>query len=151
MTPVRRASLFRFIVLIPMILLGRELFHAARGAWANHWLTKDGKPVSAVVTEAHDKRVYDYRYVVDGKEYSGYSARDWEDEKVHKLAVGEQTSVVISESHPGFSAFKSRQIDWVAFPIIAMMILFECLCLAVLIGPWSLAFLNAKQPRLLCR
>jgi hypothetical protein len=143
----RLAIFFRLIVLYPMFLLGQQLFYFERGVRANHWLAKDGKPVSAVVTDRQDKRalVYYYRYAVDGKEYTGSSVRDWEDEDVHRLAVGEETSVVISESHPWFSSFKPRQTSLVAFPIVAGMILFECLCFVALVSPRSLSFLSAKQ------
>jgi hypothetical protein len=145
MPRARRAILFRVLLLIPMFMLGRELFYFAQGERANHWLAKDGKPVSAVITEAHSRRAYSFRYVVDGKEYIGHGVRAWEDEKIRRLAAGEQISVVMSESHPWISDIKPRQTSWAVFPIVVAMTLLECLCFVALISPRSLDVFKAKQ------
>jgi hypothetical protein len=63
------------------------------------------------------------------------------------LAVGEETSVVVSESHPWLSSFKPRQIN----PVILLgtfgMFFFECILLVALISPRSLDGLLNVKPR----
>src|SRR4029077_10903159 len=90
---------------------------------------------------------YAYRYVVEGKEYIGYSGRNWEEEKLHRFAIGEEASVVLSESHPWFSSFKSRQTSGVSVLIVLAMIFLEGLCLLALISPRSLDVFRTKQPQ----
>src|SRR5207244_1047767 len=130
-------------------MLGKEIFYSAQGMRINHWVAKDGKPVSAVITEVlkevHGVRVYAYRYIVEGKEYVDYSGQNWEEEKLHRFAIGEETSVVVSESHPQFSSFKPRQTSGVSLLIVLAMIFLEGLCLLALISPRSLDVFRAKQ------
>jgi hypothetical protein len=132
-------------------MLGKQIFYSAQGMRINHWVEKDGKPVSAVITEAlrelHGIHFYAYRYAVDGKEYIGYSGRTWEEEELHRLAVGEKTSVVVSESHPWLSSFKARQTGWMGLLIVFAMIFLECICLVALISPHSLDVFKVKKQR----
>ena len=147
-----RSIIFRLVALIPIVMLGKEIFYSAQSMRTNHWVVKDGKPVGAVITEAlkevHGVRVYAYRYVVDGKEYVGRSGRNWEEEKLHQFAIGEETSVVVSKSHPWFSSFKPRQTSGVNLLIVLVMIFLEGICLVALISPRSLDMfkVNQQQP-----
>src|SRR5262245_22775708 len=134
-TAQRLARLGRFIVLAPMLLLGHQLRLYFYGVWTDHWLNKDGKTTRAFVTQTHPKRVFDYRYTVNGIEYSGTSVRDWEDEKVHELRKGEETTVYFSASHPWLSSMQSDRLTWEAIPIVVLILLFELLFLAVLLDP----------------
>lgn len=129
------ASLARLIVLIPMVLFGNQLRRYCHTVWIDHWLSKDAKTTHALVTQIHPKRVFDYRYSVNGKEYTGTSNRNWEDEKVHALQAREETTVFFSASHPWLSSFQTSQITWAAFPIMVLILLFELFFLAVLVDP----------------
>ena len=149
----RLASLLRFIVLIPMVGLGIPIGSYTHRAWTDYWLSKDAKQTTALIIQAHPKRVFDYKYAVDGKEYSGTSWRDWEDEKIHALRVGEQTTVLFSSSHPGLSSMQSSRTTWAGLPFLVLMLLMEFFCLAVLIDPngrWSVSrwLLNMQNQRL---
>src|SRR5690242_833829 len=112
----RLASLLRFIVLIPMVGLGIPICSYTHRVWTDYWLSKDAKQAAAVILQAHPKRVFDYKYTVDGKDYSGTSWRDWEDEKIHALKVGEQTAVLFSSSHPWLSSMQTSRASWAGLP-----------------------------------
>ena len=138
----RLINLIRFIVLIPMIFIGTLIYSHAHRIWIDYWVSKDGQRVSAQVTEAYSKHFFDYRYTVDGKEYAGNDYRDWEDEQIHKLQVGEQTTVFISASHPWLSSLRSIRLAWVAFPFITLLLLLEAFLLVVIFDPsgrWSVS------------
>jgi hypothetical protein len=143
-----RSIIFRLVALIPMVMLGKEIFYSVQGIRTNHWVAKDGKPVSAVITEVHrvvhGVRTYAYRYVADRKEYIGHDGRNSEEE-LHSLAVGEETSVIVSKSHPWFSSFKSRQTGGVDILIVFAMTFLECFCLVAVISPRSLDGFKVKQ------
>ncbi len=141
-TKDRLAGLARFIVLIPMVLLGNQVRLYARGVWTDHWLNQDATTTLALITRAHPKRVFDYRYTVNGKEYTGTSIRAWEDEKVHELRVGEKATVFVSASHPWLSSLQASRVMWAGFPFLVLILLFELFFLAVLVDPkgrWSIS------------
>ena len=141
-TKDRLTGLARFIVLIPMVLLGNQVRLYARGVWTDHWLNQDATTTLALITRAHPKRVFDYRYTVNGKEYTGTSIRAWEDEKVHELRVGEKATVFVSASHPWLSSLQASRVMWAGFPFLVLILLFELFFLAVLVDPkgrWSIS------------
>ena len=151
MPGTRRSIIFRLVLLIPIVMLGKEIFYSAQGMRVNHWVGKDGKPVSAVITEVlrevHGIRLYAYHYVVDGKDYIGYSGRTWAEERLHRLAVGEETSIVVSESHPWFSSFKPRENGMMGHLLLFAMIFLECLCLLAVISRRSLDLFKVNKQR----
>lgn len=152
-TKERLATMARFIILIPMVGIGYQIRLYVHGVWTDYWLTKDGKTTSALITQVHPKREFDYRYTLNGKEYAGTSAREWEDEKEHGLQAGEKTTVFFSASHPWLSSLQTPRDTWAAwagFPFVALMLLIELFCLAVLLDPkgrWAVSrwLLNSKN------
>ncbi len=151
-TKDRLTGLARFIVLIPMVILGNQVRFYVRGVWTDHWLNKDATTTYALITQVHPKRVFDYRYTVNGKEYTGTSKRDWEDEKVHELRVGEKTTVFVSASHPWLSSLQTLRVTWAALPFVVLFLLLELFLLAVLVDPkgrWSISrwLLNTWRER----
>jgi len=148
-TKDRLANLARLIVLIPMIVIGKEVYGFAHQVWADYWLSKDGQPIAAFVTDTHPKRVFDYRYSVNGTDYTGTGIREWEAEKIHALQAGETTTIYFSASHPWLSSLQTMRLAWAAFPIVVLLLLVEFFCLAVLVDPkgrWSVSrwFLNSS-------
>jgi hypothetical protein len=141
-TKDRLTGLARVIVLIPMVILGNQVRLYVRGVWTDHGLNKDATTTSALITQVHPKRVFDYRYTVNGKEYTGTSIRAWEDEKVHQLQVGEKTTVFYSTSHPWLSSLQTLRVTWAALPFVVLFLLLELFLLAVLVDPkgrWSVS------------
>lgn len=139
-TKDRIAFFARFIVLIPIIVIGKGVCGFAHNVWSDYWLSKDSKTVTAVVIDTHPKRVIDYRYTMDGKAYAGTGTREWEEEKIHALQAGETTTIQVSASHPWLSSLQTTRLAWAAFPFVALMLLIECFCVAVLVDPngrWS--------------
>jgi hypothetical protein len=97
----------------------------------DHWIRKDAEPVTAVVTQIGPKRVLEYRYTVNGREYAGSDNRDWEEEKDHRLNVGDQVAARLSASHPSLSALGSTGRAWMGLPIFLAISVFELMLLGV--------------------
>ena len=132
-TKDRLATLARFVVIFPMLSLGHQVLGFVHQIWAEHWLHKDAQPVSATITRVHPKRVLEYRYTVNGKEYVGKGTRDWEAERDHQLEVGEKETMFVSTSHPQFSSLRLSGSAWIGLPIVMAVLVFELFLLAVLI------------------
>jgi len=135
-----------------MVGLGIPICSFAQRVWTDYWLSKDGIPTTALVTRTHPKRVFDYKYAVDQKEYAGTSWMDWQDERIHALRIGEQTTVLFSSSHPWLSSMQTSRSTWAGIPFLVLMLLVECFCLAVIIDPngkWSASrwLLNTQNQR----
>src|SRR5438552_3838127 len=118
-----------------MVMIGNQIRLYMLAVWTDYWLNKDGKTAHAIIMQVHPKRIFDYRYTANGKEYVGTSRRDWEDEKVHELRASEETTVFFSTSHPSLSSLQTSRFSWGAFPFIVLMLLLEFFLLAVLVDP----------------
>jgi len=136
-TKSRLISLARFIVLIPMVLTAIPICLWGHRVWTDHWLARDAQPTSAIITGIHTKRVYDYSYTAGGKNYSGSSQREWEDDRDHLLQAGESTTVLISASHPWLSSMLTKRVAWAGLPFTLLLLLIESFLLAVIIDPYG--------------
>jgi len=132
-TKDRLATLARFIVIVPMLSLGNQLWGFVHAVWAEHWLRKDAQPMSAIVMHVHPKGVLNYRYTVNGKDYTGKDSRAWEEDRDRQLAVGEQTTAFVSASHPSLSSLRLSGSAWIGLPIVIAILVFELFLLAVLV------------------
>jgi hypothetical protein len=132
-TKDRLATLARFIVIVPMLSLGSQVWNFMHAVWAEHWLRKDAQPMSAIVMQMHPKRVLEYRYTVNGKDYTGKDTRGWEEDRDHQLAAGEQTTAFVSTSHPRLSCLQLSRSAWIGLPIVMAILIFEFFLLAVLV------------------
>src|SRR5690242_1202986 len=92
------------IVLSGMIMMGQQAWMFLHAVWTDRWIRKDAHPVAAVVTHVGPKRMLEYRYVINGKDYTGRDVRDWDEEKDHPANVGDQVTARASASHPWLSA-----------------------------------------------
>jgi hypothetical protein len=131
-TKDRLATLARFIVIIPILSLGSQVCGWVHSVWAEHWLRKDAKPVAAIVTEVHPKRVLGYRYTVNGKTFTGKGSRDWQEDRDHPMGAGEMTTALVSASHPSFSCLDMSGTAWIGLPFMVLIMIFELFCLGVL-------------------
>ncbi len=129
----RLGTLARFIVLVPMFVLGGQVWGWAHTLWAEHWVHKDGTAVSAIVTQVNPKRLLDYRYTVDGKEYFGKDRRNWEDDRQHEAGIGEKLTAFVSSSRPAYSSLDPSHSAWVGLPIAVAIMIFELLLLGILL------------------
>lgn len=129
----RLAALASFIVIVPMIALGGQVWNWLHGVWAEHWLRRDAKPVPAVVTGVGAKRVLDYGYTVDGREYSGRGSRDWQEDRDYPIGVGGKMTALVSASHPWLSCLDLSRSAWMGLPIVLAILVFEFFLLAVLV------------------
>src|SRR5262249_39690723 len=55
-TKERLAGLATLIVLVPMAVLGQQAWMFLHAVWTDHWIRKDAKPLTAVVTQVGPKR-----------------------------------------------------------------------------------------------
>src|SRR5882672_4933409 len=95
----------RLVGLILAAGLGYFLVRQAQSAWKNYWLLEDSQQGVALVTKehwgGHDRVVY--RYVVNEKQYTGASFRNWQDQRFSKVKAGDNSAVYFSASHPWLS------------------------------------------------
>lgn len=114
------------------VVLSQQAWKFLHAVWADHWIRKDANPVTAVVTQVGPKRVLEYRYRVNGRDYTGRDSRDWEDEKDHPLNVGDQVAARVSATHPWLSALGSTGRAWMGLPIFLAISVFELMLLGLL-------------------
>ena len=131
-TKDRLATLARFIVIIPIISLGNQVVGWVHSVWAEHWLRKDSRPTAAIVTELHPKRVFEYCYTVDRKQYTGKGSRDWETDRDNPLRIGDTTTALVSASHPSLSCLTLSGTAWIGLPFVVLMMIMEIFLLGVL-------------------
>jgi hypothetical protein len=112
-------------------MLGQQAWRFLNAVWQDHWIRKDAEPMTAVVTQVGPKRVLEYRYTVNGREYAGRDSRDWEEEKDHPLSMGDQVAARVSTSHPWLSALGSTGRAWMGLPIFLAISVFELMLLGV--------------------
>src|SRR5262245_32270857 len=129
----RLAGLVTVIICVAVgVVLGQQSWRFLQAVWADHWIRKDAEPVTAVVTQVGPKRVLEYRYTVNGREYAGRDSRDWEEEKDHPLNVGDQVAARVSASHPSLSALGSTGRAWMGLPIFLAISVFELMLLGLI-------------------
>lgn len=133
-TKERLAGLATLIVVLPMIVLAQQAWMFLHAVWADHWIRKDARPIPAIVTHVGPKRTLEYRYTLNGKDYSGKDSRDWEDERDHPLTVGDQVMARASVSHPGLSALGDSGRAWIGLPVFLIISVFELLLLGILLS-----------------
>src|SRR5271157_6079448 len=100
-----RSWQLRIIGLVLAAILGDFLLGFLQNAWRNHWLMTDAQQGMATITEPYwgGHNQFDYRYVVDGREYTGISYRDWQDPKYSNAQPGGEAVVYFSVSRPWLS------------------------------------------------
>jgi hypothetical protein len=130
----RLAGLVTLIVLLPMVALGQQAWMFLHAVWTDHWIRKDAQQVTALVTHMGPKRVLDYRYTMDGREYVGRDTRDWEDERDHPVNLGDRIAARASASHPWLSALGDTGRAWIGLPIFCIICVFELLLLGILLS-----------------
>jgi hypothetical protein len=132
-TKERLAGLVTVIICVAVaVVLGQQAWRFLHAVWADHWIRKDGEPMTAVVMQVGPKHMLEYRYTVDGKEYAGRDSRDWEDEKDHPLNVGDRVTSQVSASHPWLSALGSTGRAWMGLPIFLAISVFELMLLGLI-------------------
>jgi hypothetical protein len=113
------------------VVLGQQAWTFVNAVWVDHWIRKDANPVTAIVTQVGPKRVLEYRYTVNRREYAGRDSRDWEEEKERPLNVGDQVAARVSASHPWLSALGSTGRAWMGLPIFLAISVFQLMLLGV--------------------
>lgn len=134
-TKERLAGLMTLIIALPaMVLLGQMAWKFVHAVWTDHWIRKDAQPVAAIVTHLGPKRMLEYRYAFNGRDYSGRDLRDWEDERDHPLNVGDPIPARASASHPSLSALGNTARAWMGLPIFLAISVFELTLLKILLS-----------------
>jgi hypothetical protein len=89
------------------LIVGLLLAMCFVGWWEYYWLIIDGRRGVAVVTEEHEHGIVDYKYTVDGRDYTGRSHRNCDEKKYENVPVGATSVVFFSASHPGLSSLET--------------------------------------------
>lgn len=138
----------RLTALILAIALGQFLYLRVRSAWTNYWLLSDAKQGTAIVTKelwsGHD--AVGYEYVVDQKQYSGHSGRNWRDQK--KVQVGEEAVVYFSASHPWLSLLYMPRGVLEGLPVVIIALALEVFAVVTMIKPksgWAFSLIEKEQ------
>jgi hypothetical protein len=142
----------RLTGLVLAIALGQFLFLRAREAWTNHWLLKDARQGTAVVTKElwSGHNAVGYEYSVDQRQYAGRSGRNWKDQK--KVLVGEQTTVYYSASHPSLSLLYMPEGVLAGLPVIIIALVIEAFAVITIIKPksgWAFSLIGKEQKAVL--
>ncbi len=99
-----------------------------------------------MVTKEMSHNAVGYQYVVDQKQYSGRSGRNWKDQK--KVQVGEESVVYYSASHPWLSLLYMPQVVLEGLPVILIVLILEMSALFTIIKPksgWAFNLIEKKQ------
>lgn len=102
--------------------------------WTDHWIREDARTVGAIVTHVGPKRILEYRYTLDGRDYAGKDSRTYEDERDHPVKAGDPITARISASHPWLSALGSTGGAWIGLPIFVIILVFELMLLGILLS-----------------
>ena len=108
---------------------------------------KDGLQGMAAITQEHSKRIMDYKYTVDQKEYEGKSRSNWEGE-YKGVRVGDACVMYFSASHPWLSALYKPRAVVEGLPALIVALLFESFFIATVINPkgkWALNLDNKNS------
>jgi hypothetical protein len=135
----------RLFLLLPALALAYGfILRPAQYGWTSYWLLTDGQQGKAVITKLlwSGHNVVTHRYQVNGKEYTGTSARNWQDPKYENPFVGQGSVVYFSASHPWLSQWNRPRtvVEGLPVPILAWLML--GLMLVTIINPrhkWALA------------
>jgi hypothetical protein len=134
-----RSWQIRVVGLVLVAILGDFLIGQSREAWKNYWLMRDSKQGMATITNpywgGHD--MYDYRYVVDGREYVGVSYRDWQSPKYSDVQPSGEAVVYFSGSRPWLSLLYKPRTIIEGLPVLVVAFLFELLAVITVIRPKS--------------
>lgn len=137
----------RLVGLVLALALGLFLFLQVLSAWTNYWLLKDAKRGTAIVTKElwSGHNAVGYKYVVDQREYSGQSARNWQEQNYSKVQVGEESVVYFSASHPWLSLLYMPRAVLEGLPVIIVALVFELFAVMTVIKPTSAWAFNLNQ------
>ena len=139
--------MLRLGVLFMAFMLGRAIFGFLEGERIGYWLKRDAQQSMATITKEREHDAVDYKYRVDGQDYTGTDQRNWDIEKYRNVGVGQQSIVYYSASHPWMSSLQTPQFPTTGTIFLLMACPFECLLLflAILPGPVLLHMVNQKK------
>lgn len=138
----------RLTGLVLALALGQFLFLRVRSTWTNYWLLSDARHGTAIVTKElwSGHNAVGYKYVVDQKQYSGHSGRNWKEKK--EAQVGDETVVYFSASHPWLSLLYMPQGVLDGLPVIIIVLVIEMFAVITIIKPksgWAFSLLEKEQ------
>jgi hypothetical protein len=151
MTPQTKEKIDGLIVragvLVFVFILGRAIFGFLEGERIGYWLKRDAQQGMATIAKERQHGVVDYKYSVDGQNYTGISQRNWDIEKYRYVGVGQESIVYYSSSHPWLSSLETPQFPTTGTIFLLMATPLECMLLfmAILPGPVLLHMVNQKK------
>jgi len=125
-----RWFLIKLLGAIPALVLAWLILGLILVSRVHYWLTTDGQQAIAVITAEHQHNVVDYQYAVDGKKYKGTSQRNWENVKYRDVAVGGDSVVYYSASHPWLSSLETPCFPVRGTPVFLVLLPMELAAIA---------------------
>ncbi|HUK91072.1 MAG TPA: hypothetical protein VLZ81_11775 [Blastocatellia bacterium] len=127
--------------------LGWFLVGFTTNAWRNYWLLKDAQQGVAVVARDLGHGAVEYRYAVNGVEYTGRSGRDWWP-PYDRVGPGEKAAVYFSASHPELSQLYMPPAVIEGLPVVLIVLIFETFAAVTIINPksgWAFDFSGKRR------
>ena len=118
--------------------------------WMQFWLHRDAIQSTAIITGTRQHGVVDYKYQAGGKDYTGSSQRNWEQEKYRNVGVGQESIVFYSTSHPWLSTLQNPQFPSSGTIMLVVVIPIEFFLIITVINPrssWAMNVLQDKDSR----
>jgi len=129
----------RLVGLILAAGLGYFLVRQALSGWRNYWLLEDSQQAVAIVSKEHwsGHKLVVYQYVVNGKQYTGTSFRNWEDPRYGNVQAGGESVVYFSASHPWLSLLYKPRTVVEGLPVLIIVLVLEVFAVVTIIRPKS--------------
>ncbi len=120
-------------------ILGHFIFGFVQNGWRNYWLMTDVQPGMATITKPYwgGHNMYDYQYVVEGREYTGISYRDWQSPRYSSVQSGGEAIVYFSASRPWLSLLYKPTAVIEGLPVLVIVFLLELFAVVTVIRPKS--------------
>jgi hypothetical protein len=129
----------RWVLLVPLIVLGYFIVSLAWQWRADYWVLADGRPGMALVTGMSwaGHGVVDYEYEVDGTRFTGRGQRNWSEEKYRNVRPGNKSVVYFSASHPWLSALDRPKALATGWPVVLVALPVALFLLTTVMNPRS--------------
>lgn len=136
----RRKLRIRLVALLPLFFLTGCLFYGGfYNSYCQYLVIYDHAVGTATLTGENwgGHGHYNYRYMVDGKEYTGVSRRDYHSKKYGDARAGDKVPAYYSVQHPSVSFLYVPEAVIIGLPFFVVVFFFWLLFVITVINPDS--------------
>lgn len=140
----RRTLRIRLLALVPLLFLTSLFIAGVYDAYCHYLVRYDSAVGTAILTDEYwgGQALYNYRYVVDGKEYRGLSRMDYPSQKYGDVSTGDMVPVYYSVDHPSVSFLYVPDAVVEGLPLILAVFVLWVVFLITVIHPDSVGATN---------